>query len=257
VVSHEQQHGVERQERALGIPAPSTDASAFLRRLIPLPAAEAFSLLSPLSAPARGEIKADAGVNPAPQDVGLTTASLVSQAASILDEEMARGVLAARRVDEGAQHAASDRGDPVLRHLHDLADDIAAIWQNVQGASRRNNTSALPVGSLIDGPWPRLKPSAPVRPGQRAKIGMKFHNQEDRPVQLVPAFTDLLSGSGGRISAELLEFMPRDVRLEAGEQVEVELAVTVPTESPCGSYFGLLVVRGVEYLSALIAIDVR
>ena len=50
--------------------------------------------------------------------------------------------------------------------------------------------------------------------------------------------------------------MPEEVRLEPGEQKELQVRIAVPVESALGCYVGLLVVAGVDYLRALITIEV-
>ena len=85
---------------------------------------------------------------------------------------------------------------------------------------------------------------------------MMLCNNEDRSVRLTPISTDLVSSTGGRISSRLFEFVPGEVRLDPGEQKEVQGRITIPVESALGCYLGLWVVTGVDYLRALITIEV-
>ena len=85
---------------------------------------------------------------------------------------------------------------------------------------------------------------------------MTLRNNEDRPVRLTPISTDLISSSGGRISSQLFQFVPGEVSLDPGEQKEVQGRITVPAQSAPGCYVGLWVVTGVDYLRALITIEV-
>jgi len=72
----------------------------------------------------------------------------------------------------------------------------------------------------------------------------------------VPAATDLLGSRGGRIAASLLECTPSEVELGPNEARNIVIAATVPADAAPGCYSGLLVVTGVDYLRALITIDV-
>jgi len=81
-------------------------------------------------------------------------------------------------------------------------------------------------------------------------------NSENRSVRLVPAATDLLGSRGGRIACSLLEFMPMEFALEPQEKMDVAIALKIPTDTAPGCYSGLFVVRGVDYLRALITIEV-
>ena len=95
-----------------------------------------------------------------------------------------------------------------------------------------------------------------VKPGQRATICMTLCNSESRAVRLIPAATDLLGSRSGRIPCSLLEFTPAEFRLEPQEQRDLTISTTVPLEAAPGCYSGLLVVRGLDYLRALITIEV-
>jgi len=231
------------------------EASAFLRRLIPFPGSETLSPLSLLPMPAQGgavqsdPVKATAGI------VGEQAASIVSQAASILDEEMARGVLAARSAGTTAPYGRSDASNPVLRQMHEFVDNVAALWPSLQSISAPRLGASQPTGSDAD-PLAEVRPQATVKPGQRATISMTLRNSESRSVRLIPAATDLLGSRGGRIACSLLEFTPSEFSLEPQEQKDLAIATTVPVDAAPGCYSGLLVVRGLDYLRALITIEV-
>ena len=58
------------------------------------------------------------------------------------------------------------------------------------------------------------------------------------------------------IAASLLECTPSEVELGPNEERDIVIAATVPADTAPGCYSGLLVVTGVDYLRALITIDV-
>jgi hypothetical protein len=249
--------GAARKDSASDAREIVNDASAFLRRLIPFPGSETLSPLSLLPLPGQaGGMLSNPVAKPIPDIVGQQAASIVSQAASILDEEMAKGVLAARRSSGAAPQGYSDATTPLLRQVHDLVDSVAAMWPSVQNAAGAQPLLApQPVASDAD-PLAELRPRTTVKPGQRATISMTLCNSESRVVRLVPAATDLLGSRGGGIAASLLEFTPPDCSLEPQEQRDLAITTTVPSDTAPGCYSGLLVVRGVDYLRALVTIEV-
>jgi len=237
--------------------APVANAGGLLRRLLPFPSSDASSLQTPLMQMGRNLIPQSmvpAAMAPA---AGQQAATIVSEAASILDEEMAKGVLAARGVSQFPGYRDATQSSTVLRQVHDVIDNIARIWPAVQGASAPwPGASVQPAYSGGDEGLQNLKPASLARPGQRATISMMLCNKEDRSVRLTPIATDLISSTGGRISCRLLELVPEEVRLEPGDQKELQVRIAVPVESALGCYVGLLVVAGVDYLRALITIEV-
>jgi geranylgeranyl diphosphate synthase type II len=232
------------------------EAAGFHRRLIPFPGAEVMAPLSLLPLPARpGATPSNPLGAVMPDIVGDQAASIVSQAASILDEEMAKGVLAARRSASNAPYGSGDAGNPVWRQVHDFVDNIAAIWPSLQTPTEARSVPS-PAASTGADPLAELRPRAAVRPGQRATISMTVCNSESRSVRLVAAVTDLLGSRGGRIASSLLECTPSEFSLEPREKRDLTIAMVVPTEAAPGCYSGLLVVKGVDYLRALLTIDV-
>jgi len=232
------------------------DASAFLRRLIPFPGTEGLSPLSLLPTTPSGGTASSNAATAAADIVGDQAASIVSQAASILDEEMARGVLAARRSAGTGPYGRSGESNPVLRQLHELVDNIAASWPSVQSASAQP-VAASQSTATVSNPLTELRPRAAVRPGERSTISMTLCNSESRAVRLVPAATDLIGSRGGRIAGSLLQFTPAELTLEPQGKGDLTIAATVPAEAVPGCYSGLLVVSGVDYLRALITIEVE
>ncbi len=192
----------------------------------------------------------------APDVVSQQASSLVSEAAAILDEEMARGVLAARGASPAAQYQQPNATNPLLRQMHELAESIARVWPGSTGVAAAGRPAvSQSAGNDLD-PLAELRPWSTVRPGQRATIAMALCNKEDRSVRLVPIVTDLLGSRGGRIASSTLELTPAEICLEPQEQKEVGIALTVPADTPPGCYSGVLVARGVDYLRALITIEV-
>jgi hypothetical protein len=190
-----------------------------------------------------------------PANVTQQASAIVSQAASVLDEEMARGVLAARQTSPSYRPPAAESGNLLLQQMHDVVNQVAAVWPSLQGVPGQRLGLSQPASSDLD-PVAELRPSATVRAGQRATISMTVCNSEHRSVRLVPTATDLLGSRGGRIACSLLELTPAEFRLEPQEKKDVAIALTVPADTAPGCYSGLFVVRGVDYLRALITIEV-
>jgi hypothetical protein len=191
------------------------------------------------------------------QAPGQTAASIVSDAASILDEEMAKGVLAARGVSQAPRDRNPDQVATVLRQVHEVIDNIARVWPSVEDFSRRSGALVQSTNRGDDDALPTLKPASVLHPGERGAIFMLLRNKEDRAVRLTPLSTDLIGSTGGRIASQALEFVPADVQLDPGAQREVTGRIVVPFDTLPGCYTGLVVVSGVEYLRGLIAITIE
>jgi hypothetical protein len=231
------------------------DAANFVRRLIPFPGTEALSPLSLLRvSPLGGGALQEQVAKVVPTTITQASA-IVSEAASILDEEMARGVLAARQASLSSRTPAADPSNLLLRQVHDLVDQFASVWPSLQRVPGQQLGLPQPPTNDVN-QLAELRPLAIVKAGQRATISMTVCNSENRSVCLVAAATDLLGSRGGRIACSLLELTPVEFKLEPQEKKDVAIGFVVPGETAPGCYSGLLVVRGVDYLRALITIDV-
>jgi hypothetical protein len=191
----------------------------------------------------------------AAEGIGIPAATIVSQAAALLDEEMARGVLAAHGGPRVPAPGLPEPGHPVLRQMHEFVEQLAAVLPGLQGSAA---TAAAAPRSVAadDTPLARLGPRAAVRPGERVSISMTLRNGESQPVRVVPAITDLLGSRGGRIAGALIELAPSPVALQPQEQRELTISLTVPADAVPGCHSGLLVVQGLDYLRAIVAIEV-
>ena len=193
------------------------NASNFLRRLIPFPGAEALSPLSVLSMPSRSGALTDPVAGLAPERATEHASAIVARASSVLDEEMARGVLGAQRANPSARTSASDPSNLLLRHVHQVVDQIATAWPSLQGiqspgyGSRPSNESDAVA---------ELSPPVTVNAGQRATISMTLCNSEQRPVQLVPV--QIFSDSAMFWAASLSNVEPDAIVVGPPDQLPIE-----------------------------------
>ena len=228
-------------------------ADSSLRRLIPFSGA---GVLTPLSMPTQSGAALSNPASAVADAVGQQAASIVSQAASILNDEMAKGLLGVRSAGVTAPWGLTDASNPVLRQMHEVVDNLAKLWPGLQPGVMPQLLPASQPASYDTDPPTEVRPRATVKPGQRATISMTLCNSENRTVQLAPIATDLLGSRGGRIASSLLELTPSELTLQPQEQRDLTIATTVPSDAGPGCYSGLLVVKGLDYLRALITIEV-
>lgn len=233
--------------------------STLQRMLKPFP----FSDGNGLPAAAKSMLEPSHGTVPRPAESSATlneAATLVGSAASILNEDMAAGVLAARQARaEGSawQNASSPSGPDfkqLLREAHNFVDAISVVLPKLQGGAKDwlgpRQTHADKAGDLT-----QLEPKT-VRAGEVARIEIKLHNDNADTVRLVPHCTTLLGDSGYRIAEERLMFTPREIQLSADESASVALDVSVPNDCAKGRYTGIVKVVGATYLCAVVSIEV-
>jgi hypothetical protein len=170
---------------------------------------------------------------------------------------MASGVFAARATRQPSAYGDSDPANAMVRQVHDLVDNIARVFPALWNGAPQWAAPAIATPNTRNADAiATVRAPSPVRPGDSGTISMTLRNDESRPVELMPVATDLVGPTGIRISLQRLEFVPAHVRLAPGEQTDVQCRVTVPAEAAAGCYVGLLVVCGLEYLRALMSVEV-
>jgi hypothetical protein len=186
--------------------------------------------------------------------------ALVGSAASILNADMAAGVLAARQVrTDGStpKNASNPMGfnfKDLMRDAHDFVDAIATVLPKLQSGA--NSFYGAPKSRAYDAHELTQLEAKAVRPGEVAQITIKLHNDNADTVRLVPDCTALLGSSGYRIGEDRLTFSPRDVRLAPDEFANLTLDVGVPNDCAKGKYSGLVKVTGANYLCVFVTVEV-
>jgi hypothetical protein len=207
--------------------------------------------------------------------VGLASAGgaasrVVEQAASILEEEIARGIVAAQEVERRFIDVGSLRGeDPnhvmqrFRRDAHDLVDiliDLVHVSARTLGRAitlEAGSRPALPEGKNGVREMVSIDLPGPVLPGKTAEVSLTLTNSDPEDT---PPFTfntlGLVSSGGAEIGPELVRFEPEQVVIEAEGEVQLKVLVTIPSDTAPGRYTGLLQSTHLDRLCATLSVDV-
>ena len=200
------------------------------------------------------------------------TSRVVQQAASILEEEVAAGIIAAKDVENrliNVEDLRSGKPDEVIhrfrRDAHEVMDifiDLAhAATQYVGGLAQRVVTiRGSEKGKKPDtasGQLPTLKTNKAMKSGEVAKIPMDLENNSDKIMDEFSFHsTDLVDASGRRIAAERITFTPSTLSLAPYKTQKVVVAVNIPAKTSAGIYSGLIRATKMDQLQAILVIQV-
>ena len=205
----------------------------------------------------------------------------MQRAATILEEELAAGIVAAQRVegqfiDVKALHEPSDNGELLVRFRRDahdvidiLVDLAAAAADGLSGAARR----AIHI-TASDEPRPRtvaptgstasrdviasLTVPDPVDPGGTARVSMSVENDGEEPTgNFALVFSGLVNGNGAQIGPDRIEFSPKRLNLPPHGRKRVEVQVHVPANAPSGVYSGVLQATKLDHVRAVLVVTVN
>jgi len=207
-----------------------------------------------------------------------TTSRIVRQAASILEEEIAAGVVAAKQVEQRFIDVdalrSGDPGEVIQRFRRDTHEVVDILLDLAHAASRSLGDVAgravrlRPAGigaarpaakeSFMAGPsTPTLNLPQPLEPGGSSEVVMNVENDSDSPTAAFEFHnTDLIDQSGNRIPADQVTFSSESLTVGPHQTEKVAIRVTVPVGTPPGLYSGLLQASRLDNLKAILVIEI-
>ncbi len=206
---------------------------------------------------------------------GETTSRVVQQAASILEEEIAAGIVAARQLEEkfiNTDEIRSGRPEEILQRFRRDAHEVLDIVVDIVGASARGagkmaqrvisirgngRTTSDSSSSSSSSATPVLTMSQPVKAGETGELSLVVENDGTTaadPFELRP--TDLISASGDRLPAHAIEFDPKVVSVQPHQNQRVVVRITPPAGTPAGTYSGLIQSNRPDQMRAVLTLTV-
>ena len=202
--------------------------------------------------------------------------AVVMKAASILEEEIAMGLGAVKRLEQRFvdvdairkqgpdavmsrfRHDAHDAVDIILDVLTAAAQTVAAQgvrFMNVTaGAAVPNaDNETAPAGVHL----PALRVPGKVSAGGTVQVAMLLENPSDAATAVFTLHaSDLVSASGGHISSRQVGFSPPSLSVGPRQTGRVDVSVSVPGNTPVGTYEGLVRASQIENLRAILSVVV-
>lgn len=199
---------------------------------------------------------------------------VLSSAVSVLEEEIAAGILAAKKIEKKVINVDDVRGDSenlvnrLRKDTHEVVDlfidALIAVTNQLKNLSTNINntndalkktTSAIdqkPVATLAI-----LQPDEAVKPGETITLHMQLSNDESTDaVKIALKKNDLVGASNQKILARYIQIRPSSVILKAGEEKEVAIQIRVPSACKAGHYTALLTDELNPKIKALLSIEV-
>jgi len=201
-----------------------------------------------------------------------TTSRLVKQAASILEEEIAAGIGAARQVEAkllDVPKLRSGKPEEVMqrfrRDAHELVDIMLDVLQGAASAlgslaerAVKIRTEATPGGQMEPGKTATVELQQPVKAGERVEIPLTLANDSDSPTPEFTFFaTDFVSQGGERIPADCAVFTPASLVIPPRSAEKVLLTLAVPEKTAPGTYSGLIQANKLGQLRAVIILRIE
>lgn len=197
---------------------------------------------------------------------------IVEQAASILEEEISAGIVAAKKVEQRYINVNALRGgssEQVLQRFrtdaHEVLDILLDLVNlsinalsglseravNIRSGSTKDKTSAKTDESLTEIIVPDV-----LKAGDSGKVGMVVANESDAPTGKFDILSaGLLSTNGDRLEPSSISFEPASLEIAANDLEKVTVNVIIPAGTPAGQYSGVLHAPAIQ-MRALLTVNV-
>lgn len=212
-------------------------------------------------------ITVDAGVV---RGLARSASRIVSQAATILEEEFAAGIGAAKQIETRFLDVAEMRSanaDEVMTRFRKDAHEVVDIALDLLSASTRSLGGLAQRISVGDTAARDAEGEAPASPtivlpgdlhaGGSGSVPLALENDADAPTaEFAFQATDLVNADGDAIPASRVRFAPEKLVIGARDRVNVDITVQVPKGTPAGVYTGLVLASKLERVRAVLVVTV-
>lgn len=209
---------------------------------------------------------------------GRAATRIVAEAAKVLEEELAAGIVAARHVEERFINVDQIRArdpDEVMQRFRSDAHEIVDIVLDVLTVAVDSATTIAERSFSLSGSrtvrrsgqssprhlnqgMPTLSSPTPLVPGQTMEIAISVENESDEPTQhVVFKSSDLQASEGAVIEASNVECTPNDIVLQPHSTQRVTIRVHVPETTEPGTYCGMFQATNLSAVRAVLVLEVQ
>jgi len=197
---------------------------------------------------------------------------IVSQASTILEEELAAGIGAAKQIEARLLNVAEMRStnpDEVMarfrRDAHEVVDivldllnvptrSLGGLANRISVGQPRETTSDQPGSAGL----PTITLPGDVPAGGSGAVPFSLENDGDSPTAAFELqATDLVAAGDGTIAAAHVSFEPPALEIAAHRREDVMIKVDVPEGTPPGVYTGLVLATKLDRLRAVLVVSVN
>jgi hypothetical protein len=197
---------------------------------------------------------------------------IVSQAATILEEELAAGIGAAKEIEARFLNVAEMRSTnpaEVMARFRKDAHEVVDIVIDLLNAPTKGlndlaqrisvggepGKSGAPVVSSDSAPTISVPGDVPA--GESGTVPFSLENDSDAPTaEFEFQATDLVNAEGQKILGKQVTFEPAKLTIPAHNSESVTINVKVPKDATPGLYSGLVIASKLERLRAVLVVSV-
>ncbi|NOQ73878.1 MAG: hypothetical protein GQ574_17860 [Crocinitomix sp.] len=197
---------------------------------------------------------------------------LINSAVNVLEEEIAAGILAAKKIEKKVIDVDDIRSDPndllnrIRRDTHEAVDlfldAFTAISKQVNNlaAFKSNNSTSeekptTPQASTNKGAIV-LDADNPVKPGEKVSFCFSLLEDTEETTNLTFRKTNLIGLNNHTIFSRALKITPDKVELKPNEAQEIMVDLTVPKNAEADQYNAFISTEGPNAIKVVLNVEV-
>lgn len=183
---------------------------------------------------------------------------IINSAVNVLEEEIAAGILAAKKIEKEVIDVDDVRRDPddlmnrIRRDTHDaidlFIDALTVITKHVTELSTtlkdQKETAGKPeppTGRSSDNKVSFIEPDKPLKPGESTSMALTLFDDASEQTIDIKIQKTQFSGPGRQfIYSGAIKVEPSEISLEPGEEIDVTVQINLPKNAEPGTYHALL-----------------
>lgn len=199
---------------------------------------------------------------------------VINSAVNVLEEEIAAGILAAKRIEKKVINVDEVRDDSqnlmnrIRKDTHEaldiFLDALAALSKQVglltESVARENKTAPKKeTGSRSENNTPQIiAHDKPATPGSEITFAFLLSDEAIRtPVFLEFQKADFTGPANQKVLARNIRITPASFTLNPGEEKEITVAVRLPKICAPGSYNSILAVNQMPAVKIILCFEVK
>lgn len=178
---------------------------------------------------------------------------VINSAVNVLEEEIAAGILAAKKIEKKVLDVDNIRSDPddlmnrIRRDTHEAVDlfldAITALTQQVNKLTKTENEKDEKSDADAVKKSPTLtllETEQPLKPGQSETFSFTLFEDSDKVTKISFQKTSLFGPNGQSINASSLKITPLRLSFKSKEERIVKVQLSVPNDAQPGAYNALI-----------------
>jgi hypothetical protein len=198
---------------------------------------------------------------------------VITSAINVLEEEIAAGILAAKKIEkkiidvDELRHNPEDLMNRIRRDTHEALDifldafaslskQIGILSDSVSSKSENGNTTVSEERKT--GTPQIIEYEKPVKPGQKINFRLSlFDDAMTKPVKLDFQKMDFTASGNQRILSKFIQVKPTNIILNPGEKSEIDIEVSIPKISKPGYYHSVFFINSMPQERSILSFQVK